>query len=469
MHKRIFLRYFYVCTLIILLTVFVLGTVTSVFFAYRTVREQDENMDKAAHQIASMLENVPMNYNFFIGTVMEGSIQTVKETIDCDVLIVDRNGHTVQTTLEQGKEIHLPADALNTVFGGVEYCGERAFVRGQGDAYIIGVPVYGMNRQITGGVFVMACQVRIGSALGEILPPFLICGFFVLLVAVVILYFVTKQITRPLYEMAIAARSYSVGDFSRRINVPPEGELGTLASTFNQMAENLHQLELTRREFIADVSHELRTPMTTIGGFIDGILDGIIPPEQEQKYLALVSEEVKRLSRMVDNLLDVAKIQSGEITYKMESFDIVELAYQVMLSMDSRLAEREICLDHHLPSDPVCVIADRDAIYRVVYNLVDNAVKFTEDRGQITIGLHRADGKLFFSVKNTGKGIPEQEVGKIFERFYKTDKSRGENRKGVGLGLYMVKEIIKAHGEDIYVSSKEGYYAEFAFTLKEQL
>ena len=466
MHKRIFLRYFNICALIIFLTVFTLGAVTSAAFASRDIREQDQKMEKAAQKIASMLEEVPANYSFFVGTVMKGAIETVKETIDCDVLIVNRSGTLVQSTLQSGASVSLPKEAVDAVLSGETYSRQKVFIREQGNAYTVGVPIQS-EEQIIGGVFVTARQVRIGLKFGAILLSFLLWGFLILILAVVILYFVTKQITRPLYEMAIAARSYSKGDFSRRISFAPEGELGALAATFNQMAENLDRLEATRREFIADVSHELRTPMTTIGGFIDGILDGTIPPEAEQKYLQLVSEEVKRLSRMVNNLLDVAKIQSGEITYQMEPFDLTDLVYRVMLTMEDRIAEQGIRLTHSLPEESVYVLGDHDAIHRVVFNLMDNAVKFTGDHGEIYLGIFRRGGKAYFSVRNSGAGIPEQEVGKIFERFYKTDKSRGENRKGVGLGLYMVKNIIEAHGEDLFVSSKEGAFAEFSFSLKE--
>lgn len=466
MHKRIFLRYFNACALIILLTVVMLASVTTFAFAYRNLRERDNNMEKAAQKIASMLEDMPMNYNIFVGTVVDGSIETVKETIDCEVIIVNRGGGLVQSTLDQGVIVTLPQSAVETVLKGEKFSSRSVFLRGQGNAYTVGVPVM-VDEQVYGGVFVTARQVRINSEVGAILPTFLFCGLAVLLLAVVLLYFITRQITRPLYQMAIAARSYALGDFSKRITVAPEGELGTLAATFNQMAENLNKLELTRREFIADVSHELRTPMTTIGGFIDGILDGTIPPEMEQKYLLLVSEEVRRLSRMVNALLDVAKIQSGEISYRMEPFDLSESVGRVLLSMEERVRERGITPVHDLPEEPVYAIGDRDAIYRVIYNLVDNAVKFTEERGRIDLGLYRREGKVYFTVRNTGSGIPEAEVGKIFERFYKTDKSRGEHRKGVGLGLYMVKSIIDAHGEDLFVSSEEGRFAEFTFTLKE--
>lgn len=425
-------------------------------------------MEKAANQVAFMLQGMPANYNAFVGTIMEGTIQTIEETIDSDVLILNQWGRVVQSTLEDELSETIPEDAVNCVLSGGIYRRQAVFVRGMGKSYTIGVPILSDDASaVIGCVFVTAPQIRVSSELRSILAVYLLCGAVVMLLAFVVLYFITRQITRPLNQMAVAARSYAKGDFSRRITVTPDEELGALAATFNQMADSLDRLESMRREFIADVSHELRTPMTTISGFIDGILDGIIPPEQEQKYLLLVSDEVKRLSRMVNNLLDVARIQSGEITYKMLPFDLKEVVHRVVLSMEDRIREAEVELQLNLPEGSVYAEGDRDAIYRVVYNLVDNAVKFTPNQGQITISLQQQEKEFSLSVRNSGQGIPQEEAGRIFERFYKTDKSRSVNRRGVGLGLYMVKSIIDAHGQKIYLKSREGEFAEFTFTLKE--
>lgn len=468
MHKRIFFRYFNACALIILLIIFMLGTATTTVYTLQSVSQQDRNMENAASKVASMLQGMPANYNVFVGTIMEGTIGTVKETIDSDVIIVNQWGRPVQSTLDASVTIDVPEAALKQVLNGQVYRRQSIFIGELGNSYTVGVPIYSDDESaVIGCVFVTAPQVRVNTAMRGILLTYLVCGLAVMLFAFAILYFITRQITRPLYEMTLAARSYAKGDFSRRITVEPEGELGALAATFNQMADNLDKLETMRRGFIADVSHELRTPMTTIGGFVDGILDGTIPPELEQKYLLLVSEEVKRLSRMVNNLLDVARVQSGEITYQMNPFDLTETTHRVLLTMEDRIRENQIDLQLCLPEDPVYVVGDRDAVYRVIYNLVDNAVKFTPAQGAITVTMSRREGKMLLAVRNTGQGIPEDEVGKIFERFYKTDKSRGENRKGVGLGLYMVKSIVDAHHEDLFVTSKEGEFAEFAFTLKE--
>ncbi|MBQ4052442.1 MAG: HAMP domain-containing protein [Clostridia bacterium] len=466
MHRRIFFRYFSACALIILMTVFVLGTVTTGVYTIQSVKEQDRNMENAANKVASMLEGMPANYNVFFGTIMSGAIDTVKETIDSDVIIVNQWGRVVQTTLPSAS-ILLPKDATNIVFEGGIYRRQAVLIQELGNSYTVGVPIHGDDGSVIGGVFVTARQIRVGSAMQDILLTFLFCGLAVLLISFVILYFITYQITKPLYEMAQAARSYVKGDFSQRITVQPEGELGALAATFNQMADGLDRLETMRRGFIADVSHELRTPMTTIGGFIDGIIDGTIPEDSREKYLLLVSAEVRRLSRLVNNLLDVARIQSGEISYQMAPFDLTEIAHRVVLTMEDRVSEARINLQLEMPEESVYALGDQDAIYRVVYNLMDNAVKFTPPDGDIVVSLTRQDEKLRFSVRNTGQGVPQAEAGQIFERFYKTDKSRGISKKGVGLGLYMVKSIIEAHGENIVLTSKEGAFADFAFTLKE--
>ncbi len=466
MHKRIFFRYFNACAWLLLLTIFILGAATTTVFTFREIHAQDEKMERAAQQVASMLEGVPMNYNALVGSVMEGSIETVKETIESDVVIINHRAEIVQSTIKEWETIELPRVAVETVMNGEFYRRQSVFVREQGNAYTVGAPVFGASGEVTGGVFVTARQVRVNSVIWGVLLPFAFCGISVMVLAFIILYFITRRITHPLNEMAVAARAYAKGDFSKRITVTPDAELGALAMTFNQMADGIDQLETVRRDFIADVSHELRTPMTTISGFIDGILDGVISADQQEKYLLIVSEEVKRLSRMVNGLLDVAKLQSGEITYQMIPFDITEPVRRVALTMEERVRERKISLVLQLPEDALYVQGDQDAIYRVIYNLVDNAVKFTPEEGVITVTAMQQANKAYVSVKNTGDGIPEAEVGKIFERFYKTDKSRGSNRKGVGLGLYMVKSIVEAHGEDMYVTSQEGSFAEFAFSLK---
>ena len=215
---------------------------------------------------------------------------------------------------------------------------------------------------------------------------------------------------------------------------------------------------------MGNISHELKTPMTSIGGFIDGILDGTIPPEKQSHYLGIVSQEIKRLSRMVVSMLNIAKIEAGEMRLNLQAVDLHEIVCRTVLGFENKIEEKHIAING-LDSDKVFIEADPDMIYQVVYNLIENAVKFTPDGGEISIA-YKNDGKyVSTSIKNTGEGISKEEISHLFERFYKTDRSRGMDTKGVGLGLHIVKSLINIHDGTIVVKSVQGEYSEFIFTL----
>lgn len=279
------------------------------------------------------------------------------------------------------------------------------------------------------------------------------------------LYIMTYRLTRPLKLMSDAAKAMARGDFSRRIPVTSDDEIGELAVSFNQMTNSLAQLEGMRKSFVANVSHELKTPMTTIGGFIDGIIDGTIEHEQQNHYLSIVSDEVKRLSRMVQSMLSLSRLESGEFNLNPQKFDFRELLLNVVLSQEQRIEKQRLNISGLDTVSAVTVNADRDLIHQVVYNLVDNAVKFTPEGGEIRFALKVDSKKLYFRIENTGKGIPAAELQYVFERFYKVDKSRSANKTGTGLGLYIVKTIVKTHGGTITVSSRENEFTAFEVTL----
>lgn len=223
-------------------------------------------------------------------------------------------------------------------------------------------------------------------------------------------------------------------------------------------------LESVRRSFIANVSHELKTPMMTIGGFIDGILDGTVPEEKRKQYLEIVSEEIKRLSRLVKSMLSIARIEAGDMKMNPTDFDVNELVCRTVFAFEQKIEEKKLEI-MGLESDEVLVKADNDLVHQVVYNLIDNAVKFVNEGGIISFGFEQKDGKVFVSVKNTGEGIAQQELPRLFDRFYKTDKSRSLDKTGVGLGLYIVQTIVNQHKGDLIVKSVEGEYTEFTFSL----
>ena len=277
----------------------------------------------------------------------------------------------------------------------------------------------------------------------------------------------TRHMARPLDEMAAASRKFARGDFSVRVRQTedPTDEMGALIESFNKMADSLEQAEKRRSEFIANISHELRTPMTTIAGFADGILDGTIPPQEERKYLTSIRDETRRLSRLVREMLSItqAKARAANPTTR-SNFDLTELVLQILLSFESRATKKNLDVDPQLPDDHIMVRADRDAITQVIYNLLDNAVKFSEPGSCLVLKLYKDNGKAYVSVKDRGETIPPDDLPFIFDRFHKSDRSRSMDKDGMGLGLYLVKTIINSHDEDIAVKSEDGV-TEFVFTL----
>ena len=271
--------------------------------------------------------------------------------------------------------------------------------------------------------------------------------------------------------MSKAAKRMAVGKFDTRVPVHGRDEVAELAVAFNQMAGDLENLERMRNSFVANVSHDLRTPMTTISGFIDGILDGVIPPEQERHYLQVVSEEVRRLSRLVTALLDVSRLQAGDRKFDFRPFDICEMGRLILISFEKKIDEKELDVEFECDEERMFVLADQDAIHQILYNICDNAVKFSSKRGKLKVSFtwSPAEGsrhrKAVVKVYNEGQGIPAEDLPFIFERFYKSDKSRSLDKSGVGLGMYISKAIIDAHGETISVASEYGRYCQFTFTL----
>ena len=242
-------------------------------------------------------------------------------------------------------------------------------------------------------------------------------------------------------------------------------EMDELAQAFNTMAESLAKSETRRQEFVANVSHELKTPMTTIAGFLDGMLDGTIPPEQHKHYMQIVSDEVRRLSRLVRSMLEISRLQSQGISEeKKRRFDLGETIGQVLISFEQRVSRKNLRVDVELPDRPVWTRADPDSITQVIYNLTDNAIKFCNPGGMLSIRLTTEGNKARVTVQNTGPTVSPEELPLLFDRFHKADKSRSADREGVGLGLYIVKTILNSHGEDISVTSENGLTA-FTFTL----
>ena len=301
---------------------------------------------------------------------------------------------------------------------------------------------------------------------GRTLQIFAMVALLVFVAAVVATPYLTRRATKPIRDMAAAAKQIAHGDYTVRVPTGHQNEeIEEMAVAFNNMTVALQNSERVRQEFVANVSHELKTPMTTIAGYLDGMIDGTIPEEKHYYYMNLVSTEVRRLSRLVRNMLNISKLRDqGVPKEQLADFDICEAAGQALLSFEQRINQKKLNVDIDMPELGVTVRALPDAVTQVLYNLMDNAVKFVNEGGTLSVSVRPRGNSAVVTVGNTGPTIPAEELPLIFDRFHKTDKSRSTDRDGAGLGLYIVKTIVLAHGEDIYVTSRDGK-TEFTFTM----
>ena len=323
------------------------------------------------------------------------------------------------------------------------------------------------GREYCGSVIV--CVTRLDSSLmrEEMIQSILSTAMLVLVAAMIAVYFISARVISPLREMSIAVDRFAKGNFDTRVSVRGRDEVARLAEAFNNMADSLENLEKMRSSFVANVSHDLRTPMTTISGFIEEIRSGVIPPEKQDYYLGVVQTEIRRLSRLVSSLLDISRIQAGERNFVMRGFDVCEMGRQILLSFEQPIEEKGLRVEFDCEKDRMAAYADHDAIYQVFYNLCHNAVKYARAGGVLRVRIAETkEHKIAVSVYNEGAGIPKEDLPFVFDRFYKSDKSRGLDKSGLGLGLYISKAIMEAHGETIRVESVENEFCEFQFILK---
>ncbi len=444
-------------------------------------------MENTAESISSSI-NVAMRMGHIsFGNILESERGQFRDILDRNaenaeavIFVTDRSGNVIIKSDDPNAVVpeELPKIVLDTVYTGAwdEY-GYSTLEGVFSKKYVNCIrPIYIMpshhigdfdefeaSHEVLGAIFICSdSRNPIIAALGSTFAMTILWIFIVSFLAV---YFISERMTFPLKQMSRAAKSFAQGRFDVRVPVKGEDEIAELATAFNNMAMSLEKMEENRNTFLSNVSHDLRTPMTTISGFIDGILTGAIPPSKHEHYLGIVSGEVKRLSRLVSSLLDITRLQAGEKKLVKTQFDVCEMARQVLISCEDRIEEKKLDVHFECDEDSMSVFADHDSIHQILYNLVDNAVKFSYDKGSLDITLRKKDKKVFVSVKNSGQGIPKEELPFVFDQFYKSDKSRGLDKTGLGLGLYICKTIIDRHGEEIWVKSEEGRYCEFIFTL----
>ena len=478
MFKSSFAKHITAFVVIIFLSFMILAGIIGTITRQYSAETMYEKLDLTSEIVVEYIEDEAIES--VENAIKMGNVpKIVKTIVEFDslynVMILDPEGEIMLTTL--GGEVEVGRGLGSVDFSlfnetksidGVEYSVHNGKLGGLvADSSVAYMREIVINDSVAAHIVTLASTAKNDALVNVIGGTIINSSVWVMLAAVIAVYFITERIINPLRVMTSAAKEMSKGNFSTRIPVYGKDEVSELSKAFNDMAESLDSLEKMRNSFLANVSHDLRTPMTTISGFIDGITSGVIPPEKHEYYLGIISEEVHRLSRLVGQLLDISRLESGERKFNMTEFDIAEMARIVLISFEQRIEEKHLDVEFD-SDDDMLVLADRDSIHQVIYNLCHNAIKFANDGGRFSIKISRVqDKKIKVSVFDEGQSIPDEDKKLVFDRFYKTDKSRGLDKSGVGLGLYISKTIIEAHGEKIWVESVEGESCEFIFTLKE--
>ena len=398
---------------------------------------------------------------------MQQALSIVSETSDSSLLLADDQGNVILAAgFDRALGAQIPRTVLDQMAGGhnamfVSGTLDGVYDKGQ---YSAGCALTDASGQVRGYAFASSYASALNGYVADMFSTFILSAGLMLLISSLLSVVFTTRLTLPLRRIAEAARKFGAGDFSTRVTVEGEDEVAQLAVTFNNMAANLEAIDSSRSNFMGNIAHELRTPMTSVKGFVDGMLDGTIPPELYNHYLGVVSQEVGRLTRLIQNMLDISKLEAGEYQVNARSYDVWESITGAALAAEQRIESGRIQIQGLVP-ERTMVYADPDLVHQVVYNLLDNAIKFTPEEGIIRFGVTRSGGQVTVSIWNTGPGIAPEALPFVFDRFFKEDRSRGLNTRGSGLGLHICKVLVNLSGGKIWVESQEGEWCRFSFTL----
>lgn len=398
---------------------------------------------------------------------LQNNLNYYSSTLDVSIWSIDDKGIVTAYSLAEGH----PEPPKNIYFLDQEFDITTAqsftgtfYDTFEDDVISVTIPIL-TNNQPNGMIIVHSTVAQLAKVQSNIIRVIYIPFLVMLVISFSLLALISQKIMRPIRKINSVAESYSTGNFEVSMDIKSKDEIGQLASTLEYMASELSKLDDYRKDFISNISHDFRSPLTSIKGYIEAIQDGTIPPEKHEKYLSIIVEETKRLTKLTTSLLELNKFDSYGIWLVIKDFDIIKPVKAAMRSYEGKCLEKNInlILNNHCLN--TMVKGDQTKIQQVIYNLLDNAIKFTPSGKSIYITLTELNEKILVSVKDEGCGIPSESLKKIWTRFYKADTSRGKDKQGTGLGLSITREIIKAHNENINVVSTEDVGSEFTFSL----
>ncbi len=469
MFKTIFSRLLVANLIIIILSFLIIGGLLYSLLWDYSAGEKEDMLFSTAEKVSEMTGFLIQNRSLIVERLYRINLESYGNSTKSIIFVINNSGTIFATSggsykYLEGKEL-IKEQYLELIEGkNIKRIGTFNGLF-ESTVLTIGVPIK-YNSSIVGAAFLSTSIPEINRVRYDVLRLFMIAVSAALIISIILIFFISRRISNPLKLINKAAKIISSGQFENRVDINSQDEIGQLADAFNSMAESLQNLENMRRSFIANVSHELRTPMTTITGFVEGVVDGTIPKERQEQYLKIVIDEVRRLSRLVNDLLDLARFEAGENKTEFTRFDINELLRVNIIKFEQKITEKKLHINAWFEDEDCFVVAERDSIQRVITNLLDNAIKFSDEFGQIDIKVVTRESDAVISIKDYGVGIAEEEQSLVWDRFYKADKSRGNDKTGTGLGLAIVKQIINKHGKEISIKSREGEFTEFIFTLE---
>lgn len=466
MRLKIFKKLFFTTSAVLLITLTFVFVLLSIVATDVAAKQKYETLDSTCNAVSSLIFGIGDDFSKEATNV----VSSLADVNNVDLFVADSRGRIFLCGCEEfvsdGKCWHTDSIVKKGFLKGVKNEGllKLSMIDGMYEKLNY-VAVHKVSAASDYFVFAVSPATSSNEIIKKLLGMYALSALLPLIFMFAAEYSLVYRYTRPLKYMSFAAKSIARGDFSKRVPVMSNDEIGELSVLFNRMTESLSKSQNTGKNFIANVSHELKTPMTTISGFIDGIIDGTIDESEHQHYLKIVSTEVKRLARLVQSMLSLTRLESDDNPLREEIFRPSETIINIVVSMEQNISSKSINIKGLDELSQTVITADIDLIHQVFYNLTDNAVKFTPNGGTISFGLHRIEDALEFKIRNTGEGIPQKDLPHVFERFYKIDKSRSANKESLGLGLYICKTVAELHKGSIKVSSDSESYTEFTVTL----